>query len=120
MSATIAARISKLEKELESLKVELNKENKDQKDQKNKGIKKPKKIDDCESIEQVKKFTTIELKEWLNKNKINVKKVTEKHKDDFVKIVWENISSEYESEYSDEDESDGDEDESDEWEYYYA
>ena len=112
MSANIAARISKLEKELESLKVELNKEN-----NVNKGVKKPKKIDDCESIEQVNKFTTVELKEWLNKKKINVKKVAEKHKDDFVKIVWENISSEYESDYSDE-ESESDI-ESDEWEYYY-
>ena len=110
MSANIAARISKLEKELENLKVELKKD---------KGIKKPKKIDDCETIEQVKKFTTIELKEWLKKNKINVKKVTEKHKDDFVKIVWENISSEYESDYSEED-SDEDSDSDDEWEYYYS
>jgi hypothetical protein len=112
MSYTIAARISKLEKEIDSLKIEFSKDHKD------KGTKKPKNIDDCESIEQVKKFTTVELKEWLKKNKINVKKITEKHKDDFVKIVWQEISSEYESEYSDED-YDSDDYESDEWEYYY-
>jgi hypothetical protein len=114
MSATIASRISKLEKELESLKVELNKENKD------KDSKKPKKIDDCESIEQVKKFSVTELKEWLKKKKINVKKLSEKHKEDFVKIVWQEISEEYESDYSNDDSGDESGNESDQWEYYYA
>lgn len=116
MSSTIASRISKLEKELESLKVELNKENNDQK---NKGSKKPKKIDDCESIEQVKKFSVTELKEWLKKKKINVKKVSEKHKEDFVKIVWQEISEEYESDYSNDESGDESGNDSDQWEYYY-
>jgi len=105
MSSTIYARISKLEKELESLKVEL----------KESSVKKPKKIDDYETKEQLKKFSVTELKEWLKKKKINVKKVSEKHKDDFVNIVWENISNEYETESDDQSDIESDE----EWEYYY-
>ena len=102
-------RLEKLEKQIKTLKVELTKES---------GNKKPKKIEDCKSRDQLKKYFTVsELKEWLKTNKINVKKVTEKHKDDFVKIVWENISDEYETESSDTDESELDSDE--EWEYYY-
>jgi hypothetical protein len=110
MSSSVASRISKLEKELSELKVELS-------ETKKKTSTKPKKIEDCKHINELKKFTVTELKEWLKKKKINVKKVTEKHKDDFVKIVWENISEEYESESDDPDESDLDSDE--EWEYYY-
>ena len=106
---SIASRISKLEKELSELKIAASKEVK--------VTKKPVKIEDCKSIEQLSKFTITELKEWLKKKKINVKKVTDKHKEDFVKIVWENISEEYESESDDSDESDLESDE--EWEYYY-
>ena len=100
-------RLEKLEKQIKSLKVELTKES---------GNKKPKKIEDCKSRDQLKKYFTVsELKEWLKTNKINVKKVTEKHKDDFVNIVWENISNEYETESDDQSDIDSDE----EWEYYY-
>jgi len=108
-AAKIAARITKMEKELSDLKMELNKV-----EEKNTRVKKPKKIDDCESIEEVKKFSVTELKEWLKKNEINVKKVSEKHKEDFVKIVWKNISEEY----SDEEEEQEDEESEDGWEYY--
>jgi hypothetical protein len=108
-SSSVASRISKLEKELSELKVELS--------ETKKKTSKPKKIEDCKNMNELKKFTVTELKEWLKKKKINVKKVTEKHKDDFVKIVWENISDEYESESDDSDESDLESDE--EWEYYY-
>jgi len=104
-SSTIAAKILKLEKELNQLKVSLKK-----------NVKKPKYIDECETKEQLELFTLDELKNWLKKNEINVKKITEKHKSDFVEIVWENISSDYESEYSDESDEENDEDE---WEYYY-
>ena len=105
--SSIADRISKLQKELELLKFEVKKE---------KEYKKPKNIEDCKSKDELKKFTVIELKEWLKKKKINVKKITEKHKDDFVKIVWENISEDYESEYSSDSDIDSEEEE---WEYYY-
>ena len=108
--SSITSRISKLEKELAALKVESIKKPNNLK---------PKKIEECETKEQLKKFTLTELKEWLKKKKINIKKVTDKHKDDFVKIVWENISSDYESDYSDSDESESEPESDDEWEYYY-
>ena len=106
-SSTIASKIAKLEKELNELKVSLKK-----------NVKKPKYIDECETKEQLELFTLDELKNWLKKNEINIKKVTEKHKSDFVEIVWENISDEYDSDYSEESEEINSEDE--EWEYYYA
>ena len=108
-AAKISARITKMEKELNALKIELNKV-----EEKSTTVKKPKKIDDCESIEELKKFSVTELKEWLKKKKINVKKVSEKHKEDFVKIVWKNISEEY----SEEEEEEESENEEDGWEYY--
>ena len=103
---SFASKIAKLEKELNELKVSLKK-----------NVKKPKYIDDCETKEQLELFTIDELKNWLKKNEINIKKVTEKHKSDFVEIVWENISDEYDSDYSEESEEP---DSDDEWEYYYA
>ena len=114
-------RLARLEKEINNLKVEISE--KKPKETEKRTEKKPKKIEDCTTPKQLNKyFTVAELKEWLKKKKINVKKVSEKHKNDFVKIVWENISDEYESDYSNdsEDESESDEESGDEWEYYYA
>jgi len=102
---SFASKIAKLEKELNELKVSLKK-----------NVKKPKYIDDCETKEQLELFTIDELKKWLKKNEINIKKVTEKHKSDFVEIVWENISDEYASDYSLSSEEPGSDEE---WEYYY-
>jgi hypothetical protein len=120
MSASMLQCLTVLEKQIKELKVEISKET--EKKSEKTTEKKPKKIEECTTPEQLNKyFTVAELKEWLKKKKINVKKVNEKHKNDFVKIVWENISDEYESDYSDESEDEsGDESEDDEWEYYYA
>jgi hypothetical protein len=116
MSKDLNKRLAALEKEMNSIKLEMEKE---EKKPMKLSAKKPLNIEDCTCIEQLNKhFTVSELKLWLKKNKINVKKITEKHKDDFVKIVWENISDDYESDYSNNSESEADEDE--EWEYYYA
>ena len=56
--------------------------------------KKPEKveIDDCTNKKQLMKFTVSELKDYIKQQKIGVKKLTEKHKADFVKIVWEYIN----------------------------
>ena len=111
-------RLAVLEKEIKELKVEISKETEKKPKETE---KKPKKIEECTKIEQLNKyFTVAELKEWLKKKKINVKKVSEKHKNDFVKIVWENISDEYESDYSNDSDESEEEEDDDEWEYYYA
>ena len=124
MSTSMLQRLAVLEKEIKELRVEISKEVSKETEKKPKETeKKPKKIEECTKREQLNKYFTIaELKEWLKKKKINVKKVNEKHKNDFVKIVWENISDEYESDYSDEssDSDDSEDSEDDEWEYYYA
>ena len=113
--SSVVSRIAKLEKELNALKVELNSsEVKPEVKTEVKPEVKPKKIEDCTTMKQLDKFSVIELKEWLKKKKINVKKVAAKHKEDFVKIVWQEISDDYESDYSTESEP-----EEDEWEYYY-
>ena len=112
MSKDLNKRLAALEKEMNALKVEIKKEEK-------KTAKKPKKIDDCDTIDQVKKFTVTELKAWIKKNKIDVKKIEEKYKDDFVKIVWKNIkeySSDNSSDYSSSE--DEEEEDVDGWEYY--
>jgi hypothetical protein len=115
MSSSVLARLSKLEKLIKDLKVDYSEPNKSSRPMK---INKPTKIEDCKNKNELNKyFTVTELKEWLKKNKIIVKKVTDKLKEDFVKIVWENISDEYESESDDPSESDLESDE--EWEYYY-
>jgi hypothetical protein len=103
MPMKISSSISKLQKELDNLKKKLD-------------IPKPDKIEDCKSIKQVEQFTLKEIKDFLKKNKIKVKKIDEKYKDDFVKIAWENISNDYNSDYSNE-ESELASDE--EWEHYY-
>ena len=108
MSST-ASIIAKLEKDIEKLKLKLKKEPKTKKNT----SKKPKNIEDCNSKDELKKFTVKELKEWLKNKKINVKKITEKHKDDFVTIVWKNIKEQQESSSSDSDSSDSDSSDSD-------
>jgi hypothetical protein len=113
MSAKLNKVLAALQKEMDNLKVEIKNE---EKKAMKVSTKRPINIEDCTCIEQLKNhFTVNELKVWLKQNKINVKKIKEKHKEDFVKIVWENISDEYESDYSNDTESDSEE----EWEYYY-
>ena len=112
MSKSLLSKISKLEKELADLKMEIGKTTKSAK---------PKGIDKCESKDELNKFSVSELKEYIKKKKIDVKKITEKHKADFVEIVWKYINdSEEESEESENsDESEESEDEY-EWYYYYS
>jgi hypothetical protein len=105
MSKTLLSKISKLEKELADLKMEIGKTAKSAK---------PKGIDKCESKEALYEFSVSELKEYIKKKKINVKKITEKHKADFVEIVWKYIND------SDDSEEEEEEEESeDEYEWYY-
>ena len=99
MSKTLLSKISKLEKELADLKMEIDKS------------AKPKGIDKCESKDELNKFSVSELKEYIKKKKINVKKITEKHKADFVEIVWKYINKSDSEEESEESE--------DEYEWYY-
>ena len=62
MSSNIRKSISKLEKELASLKVDINN-------------MKPRRIKYCKNYEQLEKFTIVELKKWLKTNRININNI---------------------------------------------
>ena len=124
MSAALLTRLAALEKEIKVIKTEITKESKGSKKPEK---KKPTKIDECNTAEQVKAFKVVELKAWLAKNKVEVKNLEDKYKDDLVKIVWKNIKkvkiTEPDDEESDDDEEPSDDEEESagegyEWYYY--
>ena len=47
-------------------------------------------------------FTVKELTAWIKKHNVDVKKISEKHKKDFINIIWKHLDtdSEYESDSS--------------------
>jgi hypothetical protein len=123
--SSITSRIAKLEKELNKLKVELEKqEYSESSDSSEKKEKKAKKIVDCTSKSQIEKFTVAELKDFIKKKKLDSKNAS--IKEDFVKIVFKYVKTlnKEEEEVSSSGSSSGEYEESedeeeDEWEYYY-
>ena len=106
---TVYKQIEKIEKLLSKLKLVIEK----------KVVPvKPNSISKCKSKSDLEKFTTTELKAWIKENKIDIKKLSEKHKANFIKLVWDAImnsrivesESESESEYSSESESESESD----------
>ena len=103
---TVYKQIEKIEKLLSKLKLVIEK----------KVVPVKPKIIFCKSKSDLEKFTTTELKAWIKENKIDIKKLSEKHKANFIKLVWDAImnsrivesESESESEYSSESEMDSD------------
>ena len=105
---SIALRISKLEKELELLKMEILKETKDIT---TKVPKQKLKIEDCGNKKSLEKFTINELKNWLKKRFIDFKNLTVKN--EFIKLVWKEINM------SDDPHSESDSESETEYEYEY-
>ena len=101
--------IAKLEKQLKALKVstKIAKKNEKKPEKKNKG-----KISDVNKKDDLKKFTVVELKEFIKKNKIVTKKTDKLHKEDWINLIWNNIKSDSSNDESTEDES-GESDNSD-------
>ena len=85
MVSSIDKQLTKLQKRLDELKIK---------------AKKPKTIDDCTSKKQLKQFTVKQLTDWLKKNNVNIEKLTKKHKDDLIKVIWKSLEEDFESEYS--------------------
>jgi len=99
MVSSIDKQLSKLQKRLDELKIK---------------AKKPETIDDCISKKQLKHFTVKELTSWLKKNNIDTEKLTRKHKEDLIKVIWKSLEEDFESEYSTSDsETDSDSSDSD-------
>ena len=108
--SSVSVIIAKLEKQLKALKVstKIAKTNEKKPEKKNKG-----KISEVNKKEDLKKFTVVELKEFIKKNKIVTKKTDKLHKEDWINLIWNNIKNESESDDSTEDESGSSSDNSD-------
>ena len=110
--SSVSAIIAKLEKQLKALKVSTKIAKKNEKKPEKKSNKKGK-ISEVNKKEDLKKFTVVELKEFIKKNKIVTKKTDKLHKEDWINLIWNNIKSESESDDSTEDESGSSSDNSD-------
>lgn len=129
-SSAVYKKIEKIEKMLSNLKLVLEKKDalvKSKKSKKSESVKskksesisksksKPESISKCKSKSDLEKFTIKELKVWIKENKIDTKKLSEKHKADFIKLVWDTIMNSriVESECDSSDSSSSDSDSSD-------
>ena len=93
-SKKLSKRISKVEAVTREIKSDIAEIKKLLKaDSKESKSPKPSKIENSQNIMELKKFTVSQLKEYIKKKKIDVKKVSDKHKEDFVKIVWKHIKN---------------------------
>jgi hypothetical protein len=102
--SSVSKKIEKIEKLLNELKLAV--ENKSEKKIVNRKPKdKPASITECKTKSEVKKFTVKELKQFVKESGIDIKKLSEKHKDDLVKVVWKKLKSDSSSEESDSDSS---------------
>jgi len=102
-SKELSKRLSKVELDIseikEILKASTKKKPKSPKsEKKHKSSNKPVKIEKSKNIEELRKFTVSELKDYIKKKKIDIKKISDKHKEDFVKIVWKYIKDSSDSE----------------------
>ena len=90
-----ASAIKKLEAQLAKLKLEVGKgKDKSPKAKTERKRKdKPKSIESCKSKDELTKFTIAELKDWIKSNRVETKKLYEKHKADLVALVWKKIKS---------------------------
>ena len=81
MSSSLAKQIASIQKSIDSLKLKVKRN-----------------IDDCTSKKELKNFTVKELTAWLKKNGISMKKINEKRKDDYIKLIWKHLHEETDSE----------------------
>jgi hypothetical protein len=107
--ASILKKIESIESQLGKLKIALSNVDEPKKKKPSEPKKrkdKPESIDFCKTKTELAKFTIKELKEWIKENKIDAKKLSEKHKEDLVKFVWKIIKNKTESSESESSDSD--------------
>ena len=108
--AAVAKKIEQIETQLGKLKMMLTEKSAGKsKTLARKRKDKPETIEKCTKKSDLEKFTVKELKEWVKSNGVDTKKLTKKHKEDFVKLVWKKLK---ETEASSSDESSSDSSES--------
>ena len=88
-NSSIARKIERMERQLSEIKLMLTKTEKAEK----KKSSKPMSISDCKSKSDLKKFTVKELKDWIKGNGVSSKKLSEKIKDELIKLVWKKLKS---------------------------
>ena len=112
--SSVLKKIESIETQLGKLKLELTvldeKPKKTKKSEPKKKKDKPESIDTCKNKSELSKFTIKELKQWIKENKIEAKKLSEKHKEDLVKFVWQNLKNSPETESSESENSDSESD----------
>jgi len=107
--SSILKKIESIESQLGKLKIALSKVDEPKKKKPSEPTKrkdKPETIDSCKTKTELAKFTIKELKEWIKENKIDAKKLSEKHKEELVKFVWKIIKNKTESSESESSDSD--------------
>jgi len=110
MSASINKKIDQIENQLSKLKLLVNTQKKQEKKKPSEPKKKkdkPESIESCKKKSELEKFTVKELKDWIKENGIDTKKLSKKHKEDFIKLVWKKLNESAESS-SDESSSESD------------
>jgi len=99
-SSSLSKQLKSLRKKIDALEVKVE------------AAKKPKSIDECTSKKQLKHFTVKQLTDWLKKNNIDIEKLTRKHKEDLIKVIWKSLEEDFSSD-SGESESDSSDSDSD-------
>jgi hypothetical protein len=101
MSAAITKKISSIELQFSKLRLMLEEKESKKAEKKSSAPRKrkdkPESIDKCKTKSDLAKFTVKELKDWIKENEIDTKKLSEKHKEDLVKLVWKKLNASAES-----------------------
>ena len=98
--SSFAKQISKLEDQLNKLKLKASKS------KKCKG--KQSAIESCDKKTELAKFTKTELLDWIKNKQITLKEASKKFKADLVKFVWKHLDTDSESDSDCETDSDSD------------
>ena len=91
--AAVSKKIEQIESQLGKLKLMLTAKSagKSKSVSQRKRKDKPDSIESCKKKAELEKFTVAELKDWVKKNGVDVKKLAKKHKEDYVKLVWKKL-----------------------------
>ena len=78
--------IERIEKQHKNLKTSLKKKT-------TKKVKKDERklIYDCKNKKELENYTVVELKEFIEENKIDTKKLSKKTKKEYIELIWKNL-----------------------------
>ena len=96
--AAVSKKIEQIELQLGKLKLMLTAKSAVKSKSVSKPKNKPESIEKCKKKTDLEKFTVAELKKWAKNNNVDLKKLSNKHKKDYVKLVWKSLGKLKESE----------------------